>query len=47
MSAASKKYLSGSQKRKLRKENQDKIQKLPRIDKFCVNSSAGYKKGII
>lgn len=46
MSAVNTKYLSGSQKRKLRKENQEKIQKLPKIDTFfCVNSSAGSKKG--
>lgn len=45
MSAANTKYLSGSQKRKLRKENQDKIQKLPKIDTFFVNSSASSKKG--
>jgi len=46
MSSVNKKYLSGSEKRKKRKENQEQISKLPKINNFfCSTLSADFDKG--
>lgn len=46
MSSVNKKHLSGSKKRKKRRQNQEKISKLPKINNyFCSTFSADFEKG--